>query len=414
MIAVPGVPRTGSSGGKVMSRLALICGSALALAAASASAQELRIGFMSTLTGGNAIIGNHQVNGLKLGLEHQGWNKDGDKLGGVATKIFYGDDQAKPDVGLSEAQKMVGNHKVHIIAGNIWSHVLMTVQQYAIENKVGVLSTNAGASPMAGKACSPYFVSTSWNNDQTPEAMGHVMSQEKFKSVWLMAPNYQAGKDMLAGFLRFYKGEGKVTGQTLFKVGETDYQADFSQIAARKPDAVFAFVPGSMGIAFFKQWGASGIGKEIKLYTVFSVDYLTLGPIGEAALGTYHTNYWNPEDPNPVNQKFFKAYLAKFGHRPSHFAAQSYDAPALIAAGVKAVNGKIDDVLALMRAMRKVSYPSVRGSYQYNVNGIPIQNFYLREVVKGPDGKPMIKTVRTVFSNHKDAYWQDCPAQNRF
>jgi branched-chain amino acid transport system substrate-binding protein len=397
-----------------MLKFVLACGGALALAATSASAQELRIGYMSTLTGGQAIIGNHQVNGWKLGLEHQGWTKDGDKLGGVPLKVVYGDDQAKPDVGLAEAQKMVTNHKVHIIAGNIWSHVLMVVQQYAIDNKVGVLSTNAGASPMAGKACSPYFISTSWNNDMTPEAMGHVMTQEKFKSVWLMAPNYQAGKDMLAGFLRYYKGEGKVLGQTLFKVGEVDYQADFSQIRARKPDAVFAFVPGGMGIAFMKQWSAAGLGKEMKLYLVFSVDWLTLPAIGDAAIGSFHTNYWNPEDKNPVNQKFIKDYVAKFNHMPSHFAAQSYDAPALIAAGLKAVNGKVDDILALMKAMRKVSYPSIRGPYKYNVNGIPIQNFYLREVVKGADGKPYIKTVRTVFTNHVDSYWKECPEANRY
>lgn len=397
-----------------MQRLALICGSALALAAAPASAQELRIGYMSTLSGPAAIIGKHQVNGWKLGLEHQGWNKDGDKLGGVATRVFYGDDQVKPDVGLAVAQKMVFNDKVHVIAGNIWSNVLMAVQQYAIDNKIGVLSTNAGASPLAGKACSPYFISTSWNNDQTPEAMGRVMTEEKFKSVWLMAPNYQAGKDMLAGFRRYYKGGGKVVGTTLFKLNETDYQADISKVRATKPDALFIFAPGGMGIAFMRQWAASGAGKDVKLYTVFSVDYLTLGPIGNAAVGTFHTNYWNPEDPNPANQKFFKDYLAKYGHRPSHFAAQAYDAPALIAAGVKAVNGKVDDVLGLMKAMRKASYPSIRGAYQYNVNGIPIQNFYLREVVKGADDKPMIKTVRTVFANHKDAYWQQCPAQMRY
>ncbi len=396
-----------------MLRLALLCGGALALAAASASAQELRLGYMSTTSGPQAIIGAHQVNGWKLGLEHQGWMKDGDKLGGVTTKIFYGDDQSKPEVGLAEAQKMVGNHKVHIIAGNIWSHVLMTVQQYAIDNKVGVLSTNAGASPMAGAKCSPYFISTSWNNDQTPEAMGQVMTEEKFRSIWLMAPNYQAGKDMLAGFQRFYKGTGKIIDTTLYKVNEADFQADISKIRAAKPDALFIFAPGGMGVAFMRQWAASGAGKEVRLYTVFTVDYLTLGPIGEAALGSYHTNYWNPEDPNPANQKFFKAYVAKFGHRPSHFAAQSYDAPALIAAGLKAVNGKTEDVLALMKAMRKAKYPSIRGDYQYNVNGIPIQNFYLREVVKGGDGKPMIKTVRTVFTNHKDAYWQQCPADKR-
>ncbi len=382
---------------------------------AHAELKELRIGFLNTLTGGAAIIGKHQVNGFKLGLEHQGWTKDGDNLGGVPTKVLYGDDQLKPDAGRRVVDKWLKSDQVHIVAGNIWSHVLMAISRPVIRSKRILLSTNAGASPMAGKSCSPYFISTSWQNDQTPESMGQLMSKEGLKSVYLMAPNYQAGKDMLAGFKRYYKG-GKVVGQSLFKVGESDYQADISKAKAAKPQALFIFAPGGMGIAFMKQWAASGAGKDIKLYTVFTVDWLTLPAIKEAAIGSFHTNYWDPNSSNPTNQKFVKDYVAKFGAMPSHFAAQSYDAPGLIAAGLKQAGKQVSDknLLPLAKAMRRVEYASARGPYKYNVNGMPIQNFYHRAVVAGADGKPTIKTIGPVFTNQKDSYWTKCPKSRRF
>jgi branched-chain amino acid transport system substrate-binding protein len=387
---------------------------AIALAAGPANGAELRIGFVTTTSGGAAIIGKQMVNAWKLGLEHEGWTKDGDKLGGVPTKVFYGDDQRKADVGRRVVTRMIRSDKVHLIAGIIWSNVLMAVQRPVIRAKKGLVITNAGAAPMAGKQCSPYFISTSWNNDQPAEAMGKLMSDEGVKTVFVLAPNYQAGKDMLSGFKRTYKG--KIVGQTLFKLGQRDYQAEISKARAAKADAVYIFAPGGMGISFVKQWNSSGANKAMKLYSVFVVDNLTLPAIGEAALGTYHTNYWDVTSDNPVNQKFIKDYSAKYGALPSHYAAQTYDAPRLIAAAVRKINGKINDrdSLNLMKAMRKVEFPSVRGPFKYNVNGIPIQNFYKREVVKGPDGKPMIKTTGVVVKNDKDSYWQQCPKSRRY
>ncbi len=387
---------------------------AIALPSAGAAAQELRLGFLNTTSGPGAIIGRHMENGWKFGLEHQGWTKDGDKLGGVQTKIVYGDDQQKVEVGLAETDRMIKSAKVHIIAGNIWSNVMMAVQKPAIDAKVGVISANAGPSPLAGAACSPYFISTSWSNDDMPEAMGKVLSEAPIERLWLMAPNYQAGKDALAGFERTYKGKGKIIDRTLFKLGESDFQADISKVRAGNADAVFLFAPGAMGVAFMKQWAASGANQKIKLYDVFTVNWVTLGPIGDAAVGSFHTNFWDADSSAPANQKFIKGYTAKFGHMPSHFAAQSYDAATLIAAAVTKVGGKTDDVLALMKAMRKAEFASVRGPFAYNVNGLPIQNFYLREVVKDAAGKPTIKTVRTVFAAHKDSYWEQCPAAMRY
>jgi branched-chain amino acid transport system substrate-binding protein len=384
---------------------------ALALAA-PASAQELRIGFMNTYTGGGAVLGKHQDNGWKLGLAHVGWTKDGDKIGGVPTKIFYADDQQKVDVGVKEAEKLLKQEKVQILAGIIWSNILMAVTKPAFEQKTILMTTNAGASPMAGAACNPLFVSTSWNNDQNAEALGKRMSDDKIASIYMIAPNYQAGKDMISGVMRGLKGP-KVMGQDLVKLGESDFQANISKLRAEKPAAVFAFMPGAMAIAFIKQWDASGVGKEIKLYTVFSVDNATLPAIGNAAVGTYHSSHWGTDLPFPANQKFVKDYVAKYNAQPSEFAAQAYDAVILIDAAVKAVKGKVDDSAALAKALRHTPYASTRGPYQYNVNGVPIQNFYLREVVKGADGKPEIVTRGAILEKHKDAYWEQCPAAMR-
>jgi branched-chain amino acid transport system substrate-binding protein len=207
--------------------------------------------------------------------------------------------------------------------------------------------------------------------------------------------------------------KGKVAGQTLFKPGETDYQADISRIRAEKPQAVFYFGPGAMGISFLKQWAASGVAKDIKLYTQFTVDWISLPVIGEAALGTFHTNQWDIDSKNEVNQKFIKDYVAKFGGMPPHYAQQAYDGPRLIAAALKATGGKFSDPVAFMKAMRHTPYPSARGPYKYNVNGIPIQDFYKREVVKNADGKLWIKTVGVAVKDSTDPYWKECPEASR-
>jgi branched-chain amino acid transport system substrate-binding protein len=281
-----------------------------------------------------------------------------------------------------------------------------------IDKKIPLVITNAGASPVAGEACNPLVMSTSWNNDSNPEALGKLMSDDKIESIYMMAPNYQAGKDMIAGVLRTLKGP-KIMGQILYKVGETDYQADISKLRAEKPKALFIFGPGAMGISFIKQWAASGAGAEIKLYTVFTIDNATLPAIGDAGIGSIHTAHWSHDLDFPANKKFVAAYSAKFGGLPSEFAAQSYDAALLIAAALKATGGKYEDGMAMAKALRKTKYDSVRGPYEYNVNGIPIQNYYKREVIKGADGKPTLVNRGAVFTKHKDAYWEKCPADKR-
>jgi branched-chain amino acid transport system substrate-binding protein len=393
-----------------MQRTLLAAAAAAALVAAPAHAQELRIGFLNTTTGGGALIGKHMENGWKLGLEHQGWTKDGDKLGGVATKIFYADDQVKPDVGLKEVEKFLKQDKVQIVAGVIWSNVMMTIQKPIFDAKVAIVGANAGPSPLAGPLCNPLMVSTSWANDDNHEAAGELVQREGVKSVVALAPNYQAGKDSISGFSRFYKG--KIIETIYYKLGESDFQADLAKVRALKPEAVFVFAPGAMGIAFVKQWAASGLAKEMKMYSAFSVDYVTLGAMGDSALGAIVPTMWNNDIANPKNAKFVKDYMAKFGHMPSNFAAQAYDAPGVIAAGVKATGGKVDDAAALAKAMRKGPIDSVRGNLKFNVNGFPIQPFYKAVVVKGADGKIGLKTEGKIWER-PDTMTEKCPADKR-
>jgi branched-chain amino acid transport system substrate-binding protein len=395
-----------------MLRIFLVAGTVLAAGLPAAIAQEFKLGVITTLSGPGAGPGTELQKGFTIGLKHEGWTKDGDKFGGVPTKVIWGDDQQKPDAGVREADKLLDQEKVHVLAGIIWSNVALAVYPKVIAKGIPYVITNAGASQFAGEMCHPLLTSTSWNNDQVPEALGQRMNQDKIESIYMLSPNYQAGKDMVAGVKRTLKGP-KIVGEDYFKLGETDHQASISKARASGAKAIFLFAPGGMGVAFFKNWQASGAGKDIKLYTVFVVDWDTLPAIGEAAVGTYNTMYWNVDLDNPANKAYVKDFAAAYGRNPSHYSAQAYDGARIIAAALRSVGGKFQDGLALAKTIRKVKYDSARGPYTYNVNGMPIQNFYLREVVKGADGKPSIVTRGAIFQNHKDAYWEKCPADKR-
>jgi branched-chain amino acid transport system substrate-binding protein len=235
------------------------------LAAPAAAADKVKIGFIATFSGGAAVLGKHMKDGFDLGLDHLGH-----KIGGLPVEVVYGDDQQKADVGRQVVEAMIKRDKVDFVAGVIWSNVAMAIRNPLVESKTITVITNAGASPLAGKECSPYIFTTSWNNDQTPEAMGKLMVEDKVKDVFVMAPNYQAGKDMIAGFRRVFKQKTK--GEILYPLGASDFQAELGQVRAAKPGALFIFAPGGMGVAFLKQWYASGLAKQFPLYTVFTVD----------------------------------------------------------------------------------------------------------------------------------------------
>ncbi len=392
-------------------RHAAIFAAALALAALPASAKELRIGFLNTTSGPGAIVCCHLERGWLLGLEHEGWKKDGDRLGGVPTRIFYADDQTKPDVAVKEVEKFIKQDKVQIVSGIIWSHVLLAVQKPIFDANVMLFSGNAGATPLAGELCNPRFATVSFVNDQVAEAMGILANRDKLKSVFAMAPNYQAGKDVVSGFERKYTF-GKIADRSLYKMNESDFQADLSKIRAVKPDAVFLFAPGAMGIAFMKQWVAAGLNKEVKLYAMWTISHVTLPAIGDAAVGAIMADHWNSELDNPRNKRFIKDYLAKWNEHPSHFAVTAYDVAAPLARGIKAVSGKVDDTAALARAIRTGPIESVRGDLKFNANGFPIQPMWKLEVVKGADGKPFFKGIEKIVEA-PDTYVEKCPAAKR-
>ncbi|OGA20258.1 MAG: ABC transporter substrate-binding protein [Betaproteobacteria bacterium RIFCSPLOWO2_02_FULL_63_19] len=363
------------------------------------AADKIKIGFITTLSGPAGIIGKHMKDSVELALQHLGG-----KVGGLQTEVIFGDDQRKPDVGKQVAEEMLKKDRVDIVAGIIWSNVLLAVAPSVTSAGKIMMSTNAGPHQLAGKECNPLFISSSWQNDQTPEAMGKYMQDQKFNDVYLIAPNYAAGKDMMTGFKRYFKG--RIADEVYTKLGQQDYQAELSQLRAKKPKAVFVFLPGGMGIQFVKQYTQAGLRGQIPLYSSYTVDEVTLPALKDAAVGQWETRYWSPDLKNPASQKYVADFRKKFKYTPAYYGSQSYDGIMLIDAAVRATKGNLD-AKALMAEMLKADYASTRGKYRYGNNHFPIQNFYLAKAVKGANGVQM-QIETTVFSDHRDAYAKDC------
>jgi len=377
----------------------------LLLAAPAGAADNVKIGFITTLSGPAGIIGKHMKDASELSLSMLGG-----KLGGLPAQIIYGDDQQKPDIGRQVADEMLTRDKVDFLSGIIWSNVMLAIYQPAIQSGVMLISANAGPHEIAGEKCAPNFFSASWQNDQTPEAMGKFMDDQKMSDVYLIAPDYAAGRDMMSGFKRFFKG--KVTAETYAKFGQSDYQVEISQIRDANPKAVFAFLPGGMGIQFVKQYAQAGMREKIPLYSAFTVDETTLPAIGDAADGNYEVGFWSPDLDNPRNEEFVGAFRQKYNYWPSFYAAQSFDAIAMIDRAVAAVKGDLADKKGMIAALEKADFPSVRGKFKYNTNHFPIENFYLLRIAKYHDGTFVRRIQKTVFADHADAYAGECKMQH--
>jgi branched-chain amino acid transport system substrate-binding protein len=367
---------------------------------AMAQQQKLKIGFITTLSGPLGAIGKHMKDSVELALDHLNH-----RVGGLETEVIYKDDQVKPDVGVQAAEELLKKDQVDFVAGVIWSNVMMAVVPVVTGAGKIMVGTNAGASPLAGSQCSELYFSTSWNNDQTPEAMGKFLQDSKVNDLYVLAPNYQAGKDMVVGLKRFYKG--RIVEEVYTKLGQLDYQAEISQLRSKNPKAVFVFYPGGMGINFIKQYVQAGLRDSIPLYSVFTVDETTLPALGDAALGQWETRFWSPDMKTPASQKYVNGFRKKYGYTPALYGAQTYDGIMLIDSAVRATKGNLKDTQALVKEMRKANFDSVRGKFQYNVNHHPIQDFYLLKAVKGPKEVEM-HIEKKVFEKHKDAYYQDC------
>jgi len=367
-----------------------------------AFAETVKIGFVTTLTGGAGAIGNDMRDAVELALDHLGR-----KMGGSDVKMFYEDDTFKPDVGKQKTEKLVKKDKVHFVTGYIWSHVLMASRNSVVGKGPFMITSNAGPGPVAGKLCHEDFFSTSWQNDQTTMAMGEVLNQLGIKNLYIMAPNYAAGKNMVKGVSRTFKG--KIVGKDMTKFpAQLDFSAELAKVRAAKPDAVFVFYPGKHGIQFFKQYSQAGLKGEIPLYSAFTVDSLSLPRLKDLAEGSLMTQFWAPDLDNTVNKRFVADYRKKTGRYPTFYAAQSYDTIMLINSAVTAVGGDLSNKDGMRNAMRKANFPSVRGPFKYGNNHFPIQNFYLRKVVKDADGNFTTSIVKTVYTNHQDPYAKDC------
>ena len=227
------------------------------------------------------------------------------------------------------------------------------------------------------------------------------------KKVVIIVPNYQAGKDAAAGFKHKFTGE--VADEIYVPLGQLDYSAELTRIAAANPDAIFAFTPGGMGVSFVKQFRQSGLADKITFLSAFTVDELTLPAQQDAALGMFAGSDWAPDLENPQNRAFVEAYLKEYNAVPATYAFQAYDAAMLIDSALRTTKDDVADADALRAALKRAEFTSVRGAFKFNNNHYPIQDFYLTKVGKRPDGRYETEIVKKVFTNYGDSYAKDCP-----
>jgi branched-chain amino acid transport system substrate-binding protein len=381
---------------------------ALAMLAAEASAQggntpgKVKIGFVSTYTGPQAAIGADMKNSVELAVAHLGG-----KMGNLAIEVIYEDDGFKPEVGKQKSEKLIEADKVDFIAGFIWSNVLLASYKPIVDSQTFLISANAGPSQIAGELCSPWYFSTSWQNDQTPMAMGEVLNKDGIKKLYVVAPNYPAGRDMAAGVKRTFKG--MVVGEDMTKWPEQlDFAAELSKAKAAGADAIFTFFPGAHGVQFLTQYAQAGLKGQIPLYTTYTIDALSLPLQKDLALGVPGTQSWVNDLPNDANKKYVADFKKKHGTYPSFYGAQSYDAIMLIDSAVRATGGNLKNKDAVRAALKKADFKSVRGPFKFGNNHFPIQTFYQQTVVKDADGMLTLKTVAPILTDHQDSFASKC------
>lgn len=370
-------------------------------AGAANAADPLKIGMLLTLSGPPAVLGKHINDGFQLYVEQQGG-----KLGGRDVEMLVADDELKPDVALTKVKGLLERDKVDFVAGVVFSNILQAVFRPVTESQTFLIGANAGTSTFAGKGCSPYFFSTSWQNDQIHEVMGKYAQDKGFKSVFLLTPNYQAGKDSVAGFKSQFKGQ--VVDEVYTKLNNLDFSAELAKIAAAKPEALFTFMPGGMGVNLVKQFKQAGLDKNVTFLSAFTVDETTLPATKDDAVGMLASAQWAPDLDNPANKAFVAAYEKKYGYVPSLYSSQGYDAAQLIDSAVKAVKGDLTDKKAVIKALEKADFKSVRGDFKFNTNHFPIQDYYLVKAVKRADGMYATSVVEKVFDDYGDIYAAEC------
>jgi branched-chain amino acid transport system substrate-binding protein len=374
----------------------------LSITANHATAQEkIRIGVIVTLSGPAAVLGQQARDGFALAVKDLGG-----KMGGRDVEVVAVDDELKPDAAVTKVRGLLERDKVDFVVGPIFSNILQAIHKPVVDSRTFLISPNAGPSSYAGKECSPFFYVTSYQNDQVHEILGKVAQDRGYKRVYVMVPNYQAGKDSVAGFKLDYKGE--IVEETYAPLGTLDFQVELSKIASTKPDAVFTFMPGGMGVSLVKQFKQAGLADQIPFLSAFTVDESTLPAQQDAAVGMFGGANWAPNLDNPQSKKFVAEYEAAYNSVPATYAFQAYDAAMLIDSAVTAVKGDLTNKDAVASALKKADFTSLRGGFKFNTNGYPIQDFYLTKVAKRADGKFQTEIVQKVFENYGDRYAKDC------
>ena len=392
----------------MVKKLACLAAVGLLAAAPVSAADKVKIGFVTTITTGGGVIGKDMVEAVDLALKHI----DG-TMAGLPVELIVEDDGFKPAIGKQKTDKLVKQDNVDFVAGFIWSHVLLASQKSVLDNGKFLISSNAGPSQLAGPLCHENFFSTSWQNDQTPMAMGEVLNQKGVKSLYVMAPNYAAGKNMVTGVERTFKGT--IAGKDMTKWGkdaQLDFSAELAKAKASGAEGIFVFYPGKAGGAFIKQYEQAGLQGVMPLYSVFTVDSIGLPKLQSAnmtgVLGSIMTQFWAPDLDTPQNKKFVSGFKEMYGRYPSFYAAQAYDTIFLIKSAVEAVNGDLSDMDGMRAAMKSADFPSVRGTFRYGNNHMPIQNFYSREVIVDSDGVWTTSVRDVVLEDHQDSYAHEC------
>jgi branched-chain amino acid transport system substrate-binding protein len=375
---------------------------ALSAPLAASAAADFKVGLSAVLSGSIAIVGQDQVDGFNLAVEQLGG-----KFGGRPVTIFKEDDQLKPEIGAQAIRKFIEKEKVDAIVGLGFSNVLMASLKTIVESGTVAMATNAGPSPIAGASCAANVFAVAWQNDGAAEATGKYVQDKGYKKTFLMAPNYQAGKDMLAGFKRFYSGA--VADELYTQVGQADYSAEIAQIQVNKPDAVFVFYPGGMGVNFVKQYSQAGLLGKIPLFSIFTIDGTTMPSLGGAANGSVYGAMWDAALDTPENNKFVAAFEAKFKRLPSEYAAAAYDAAQILNVAVQTVNGNTTDKKAFAAAVKAAgsTFKSVRGPFRFNSNNMPIENYYMFQVDKTA-GHTGVKQLSIALKDHTDVYAAKC------
>jgi len=380
----------------------LLVAATTAFLVGGANAQDkIRIGLIYTLSGPPSALGQQSKNAFELAVKDLGG-----KMGGKEVELFVADDTLKPDVAVQKVHELVERDKVDIIVGPIFSNVLQAIHKPVMDSGKILISTNAGASSFAGALCNPHFFVTSYQNDQIYAALGKVANEKGYKRVYAMVPNYQAGKDALAGFKSTYTGT--LIEESLVPLNNLDFAPEVSKLNAANPDALFTFMPGGLGINLIKQMKQSGVQGKFPVISAFTADEATLPVLGDAADGIFGALTWAPTMDNPQNKKFVAEYEAAYNAIPASYAMQAYDTAMLIDSAVRAIGGNTSDTKALSAAIKKADFKSLRGPFKFNVNGYPIEDFYLTKVVRRDDGKYQTSIVEKVLENNADSYAKDC------